>query len=598
MPSKGLSVVLTLCTCTVLVPAYASSPWIVSDQINIPLASSAESRLRTEYYRLGQWNVIATETKQYHEAYFYPTANDRQDAGVHVMDAHKIGLGDFNGDRRQDLIISWATFPHVVEKPAIAPTVLLNKEGKLELSSNIWANDPPATMFAYKAGVADFNRDGVDDAVLGAFGVLRRLADGGYQNTWERIPLMVSDGNRLVNFSDRIVGQESGVIPGFTFAHDMAVGDANGDGITDFYQGRHLFIGDGSGRFNVRNDLLPLEARPGLHYVMSSAMGDLDNDGVDDLIIGVADGQPTTPAVSGWIFLSHGQPNLASARTVPLPVGRFGLLNTKHNSMHVADLNGDGRLDIVIGQTKAVPYYGGREVQVLINRGSGEFVDETELRAAEAIRPDAQGEGITLVMDINGDGYPDMVDQAGGKPEDVAVLVNNSQGVFKRLPTSQLPIVQNFHLAGKEDWEGETFGQSRTGYIYPIDLDGNGIASFVVQMFLNPDRWPMQPGDANRSVIYTLSPVKPFEPVSGSRYLSDTECLFQWAEKIEPGLLADKNVQTQRVEAIDYRHYASTNTYLGFSAHRVLLYQPTVSNAVLDLGGIYQYLPAARAGGC
>ncbi len=598
LSAERLLLVLTFFVSSLAIPAYGTSPWTITDTISIPLTANATARLQTEYYRLNQWNVVTTETRQFHEEYFYPTASNRHNAGVHVMDAHKIGLGDFNGDGKRDMIISWATFPHVVEKPAIAPTILINQDGELKLSNDIWANEPPATMFAYKPGIADFNLDGVDDVVLGAFGILKRIADGSYQNTWERIPLMVSQGKQLANFSDRIAGQETGVIPGFTFAHDMAVGDVNGDGIPDFYQGRHLFIGDGTGRFTVRNDLLPPAARPGLHYVMSSAIGDLDNDGVDDLVIGVADGQPENQAVSGWIFLSNGQPNLANAKTIPLPEGRYGLLNTKHNSMNIDDLNGDGRLDIIIGQTKASPYYEGRQVQVLMNRGNGVFVDETDLRLAEAIRPQAQGEGISIVMDINGDGYPDIVDQSGGKPDDVAIMVNNGQGIFKRVPTAQLPIVQNFHLAGNEHWEGQDYGNSRTGYIYPIDLDGNGVASFIAQMFLNPARWPMQQGDANRSVIYTISPVKPFEPVPGPALLSDTECLFRWAERIEPGLLSDKNVQTQRLDGISYRHYPSTNTFLGFRANRVLLYQPSAGGAPADLGGVYQYLPIAREAGC
>lgn len=598
MSVKATSFIAAFCSSVLIPSAYANSPWTVTDNYNLPLAANAMARLQTEYFQLKQWNVISALTNQYHEPYFYPTANDPHPASVHVMDAHKIGLGDFNGDGRQDLIISWTTFPHVVERPPIPPTVLLNEAGSLKLPVNIWAAEPPARMFAYKAGVADFNLDGIDDVVLGAFGVLKRNADGTYQNTWERIPLMVSQGKQLADFSDKIAGQEKGVLEGFQFAHDMAVGDVNGDGFVDFYQGRHLFIGDGTGKFTVRNDLIPSEAGPGRHYVMSSAIGDLDNDGVDDLVIGVADGQPAASAVSGWIFLSNGQPNLANAKKIPLPEGRFGLLNNKHNSMALGDLNGDGRLDIIIGQTAQQPYYKGRQLQLLMNKGGGVFADETDLRLAQAIRPDAQGEGITHIMDINGDGYPDLVDSSGEKPDHVAILVNNGQGVFKRMPMSLFPIVQNYHLAGKESWEGQSFGVSRTGYIYPIDLDGDGVASYVVQMFLNPDRWPMQRGDFNRSVIYTVSPRKPYEPVAGPKYLSDHECLFNWAEKIEPGLLPDKGVRTQRLNGIDYRHYPGTNTFLGFRENRVLLYQPSVSAALVNLGGIYQYLPLARAAGC
>lgn len=77
---------------------------------------------------------------------------------------------------------------------------------------------------------------------------------------------------------------------------------------------------------------------------------------MDDLVIAFADGQPQETAINGWIFLSDGQSDLSNAKKIPLPDGRYGLHNTKHNSMTIADLDDDGRLDIIIGQTKADPY--------------------------------------------------------------------------------------------------------------------------------------------------------------------------------------------------------------------------------------------------
>jgi hypothetical protein len=76
------------------------------------------------------------------------------------------------------------------------------------------------------------------------------------------------------------------------------------------------------------------------------------------------------------------------------------------------------------------------------------------------------------------------------------------------------------------------------------------------------------------------------------------ECLFKWAEKIQPGVLPDKGVKTQRASGVDYRHYPGTNTYLGVRGNRVLLFQPAVSPELGNLGGIYQYLPLARSAGC
>ena len=488
----------------------ANSPWIITDDYDIPLAQGAREKLRTQYFELGQWNVITAFTKERFEEWRYN--NQVSGPGTYVIDAHKAGIGDFNGDSAQDMMINWATFPHTLPRPPISPSILINEGGQLRLSSSIWQGAPPARMFSYKVGVADFNGDDTDDVVLGSFGIIERLADGGFNFIHERIPLMVSENKKLVDYSDRIEGQETSVLPTFSFAHDLAVGDINGDGHIDFYQGRHIFTGDGSGRFSVSQEPPARDGRGSEAYAMSSAIGDLDGDGIDDLVIGLAEDQSPDKAVSGWILLSDGATDITNAKRIELPEGRYGLLNTKHNSMVIADVTGDGRKDILIGQTKAQPYYEGRQLQLLANKGDGVFVDETELRLAEGIRPEAQGEGITFVMDINGDSYVDIVDSSGGRPKDNAILVNDGEGFYERLPTEELAIVQNYHLRGFEDWEGFEYGNSRTMHIYPIDLNGNGLASFVIQMDPPQD---VSPGDDeyDLSAVYVINPIKAYKPV-------------------------------------------------------------------------------------
>lgn len=153
-----------------------------------------------------------------------------------------------------------------------------------------------------------------------------------------------------------------------------------------------------------------------------------------------------------------------------------------------------------------------------MNRGDAGFVDETDLRLATAVRPGADGEGITFVMDINGDGYLDIVDSAEGKPDDVAPLVNNGNGFFERIPPLELPIVENFHLSGLEGWEGESYGAARPMYIYPIDLDGDGVASFAVQMELPQAFAPDDGEEYHFTVLYSIKPRKPFKPTAVPRW--------------------------------------------------------------------------------
>ena len=111
---------------------------------------------------------------------------------------------------------------------------------------------------------------------------------------------------------------------------------------------------------------------------MSSAIADFDGDGIGDLLLNRAD-----PNSESLMFLSQGVADLKKREPSNLPVGRFGLENTKHNHVAAADIDGDGDQDIVLGQTRADPHYAGRELQALINDGDGYFSDETDARLGD-----------------------------------------------------------------------------------------------------------------------------------------------------------------------------------------------------------------------
>ena len=65
--------------------------------------------------------------QEYHEAYYYPSASDYNEAGYFSLDHHNFAHGDFNADGLQDLIIAWATFPHTIERESkFSYTFLIN----------------------------------------------------------------------------------------------------------------------------------------------------------------------------------------------------------------------------------------------------------------------------------------------------------------------------------------------------------------------------------------------------------------------------------------------------------------------------------------
>jgi hypothetical protein len=240
---------------------------------------------------------------------------------------------------------------------------------------------------------------------------------------------------------------------------------------------------------------------------------------VDDLVVAYADHPWCGPTISGYIVLSNGTGGIAHGRKILLPSGLFGLENTKPNFTTICDLNRDGLRDIVIAQTRANPHYAGRTLQVLMNKGNGQFVDESARRIVGDDRRDLpdNGEGVLYCLDVNGDGYVDLFDSLGGPFVNNfnRAFLNNGRGVFHAMPSAIIPIVHPYHMRGQEHFEGQPYGTSNHYQLIPIDLNGDGRVSFVAVHNHNLDHPPpQQPGDVSDATYYLIRNIKPYKPVT------------------------------------------------------------------------------------
>jgi serine/threonine protein kinase len=104
------------------------------------------------------------------------------------------------------------------------------------------------------------------------------------------------------------------------------------------------------------------------------------------------------------------------------PGGHFRTTGPNPHGLVAADLNGDGRLDLIS------PNLGSTTVSVLLGNGDGTFQDpisfETGTRPRNAV-----------VADVNGDGKPDLVVVNGGDPEkrqkgSACILLGDGKGSF------------------------------------------------------------------------------------------------------------------------------------------------------------------------
>ena len=423
----------------------------------------------------------------------YPTLDTCSEGNQAVWhQPHNYAAGDFNSDGFQDLVIMPFSNAGYVRSLKVRPTIFLNdNEGGLYRSDSIFEGGLAAGMqFGYRVAVEDFNGDGRDDFVVGAMGTISREPHNYMEFVPERYLIYLSgEDGKLYDGSNLIEGQENGaVMPGMSFAHDLATGDIDGDGDVDIWMAGKLFENNGLGAFAIQTTSRDIDGLP--DWAMSSLIADFDGDGIGDLVHAEAN-----PNAKAWLYLSQGEPNLSRRQRSLMPVGRFGFENTKHNHMDASDLDGDGDQDIVIGQTRAQPYYEGRELQILMNDGDGNFIDETSARLGDQSSYSTgeafnQGEGAVHLLDVNADGFIDIFDRRGDAyhPDTAppsagaSIWLNDGTGHFVDVPPTVFPVVEPRDLAPQLSKNFTSWLKDST----PIDIDNNGAVDVVSYVVTNP----------------------------------------------------------------------------------------------------------------
>lgn len=339
-------------------------------------------------------------------------------------------VGDLNGDGKLDLLVTYFYFP--LKNAAIPATILLGdghgafaKAPSTFVSGGVLKN-----VWGRQIVAADFNGDGRKDIFIADHGYDADPFPGAHNSL-----LLSKSGGKFVNATSSL--------PNFTdFSHSAAAADIDGDGDVDIYvdnyngfvgwngsattdEAHYLLVNDGKGHFSVSRKL-PADMVAGLYNSPSTVFLDYDGDRDQDLLIS----PDSTRTQSARVLLNDGHGDFSGAEAS---------FKIKSYSAHDAvvdvvsqDINGDGRKDLVF--SIAVNNYASGRIAVFINYGNGSYVEET---AARVDKPATGGWVLrNKLVDLNGDGYLDIVETSAGNKPVAPILMNDGSGSFIRLPST------------------------------------------------------------------------------------------------------------------------------------------------------------------
>lgn len=451
-------------------------------------------------------------------------------SGAEVSDfsGHSVsGAGDVNGDGLADLIVG--AFRAGTQAAGASYVVFGRASAKtLELASldsagfRIDGMNSGDISGISVSGAGDVNGDGLADLIVGA----SQASPGGNLFAGEsyvvfgRTSTTPVDLTALGSDGFRIEGDDEGDGSGYSVS---GAGDVNGDGLADLIVGTyadaivgapragrsHVVFGKanttpvdlatlGDGGFRIEG----IDVFDGAGHSVSGA-GDVNGDGLADLIVGAYAAAPGGRARAGESYVVFGRVSSSVVELAALGSGGFridGISSGDQSGRSVAaagDVNGDGLADLLVGARGAKPSGVGAagESYVVFGKASSTAVDLRFLRSG-GFRigrsglfsySDSSGWSVAGAGDVNGDGLADLIIGAphadgGGIFSPATMSSGESYLVFGKASTEAVDLAA-FRRSGVRIDGVDALDMSGVSVSAAGDVNGDGLADLIVGAF-------------------------------------------------------------------------------------------------------------------